>query len=164
LEEKKKLQEKLAEQEASLEALKTGGLSEIEKATKEVEKATKAREKLEQELNDMKAKSAQTERNYMLEKISGKVKFLDTIPEQIRTYAISNAFKDLQDLSQSDEVEKTITNFKESHKGILASDVDVRGSGSNGQSASTSTKSPENMTDSERAKHIRNVVREKQRI
>lgn len=164
LEEKKKLQEKVAEHEAELEALKTGGLSEMEKVTKELERMLKSKEKLEAELNETKAKSVQTERNYMLEKISGKVKFLDTIPEALRSYAINSAFKDVQDLSQEDAVEKTLSAFKDSNKGILASDVDVRGSGSNGQQPISGKTSPEKMTDDERAKHIRSVVREKNRI
>jgi len=161
LEEKKKLAEKLAEQEAEIETLKTGGLTEIEKTKKEMEKLVKAREKLEAELNEAKTKSAQVERNYQLEKISGKIKFLEVIPSDMRSYAINTAFKDIQDLTQDAEVDKVLGTFKETHKGILASDTEVRGSGSNGSNMqSSSNKSPEDQTPQERAKVIKAKVRE----
>lgn len=163
LDEKKKLQEKATELEEQMEAVKTGGLSEVEKSKKELEKYIKAKEKLEAELNDMKAKSLQQERGYRLDKIGSRIKFLDTIPEDLRSYAISKAFAECQDLSQESEVEKILGKFKESNKGILASDVDVRGSGST--SSVTSVKgNAENMNDTDRAKHVRDLMKSKARI
>ena len=50
LEEKKKLQEKIAEQESAMEELKNGGLSESDKTQKEMEKLLKAKEKTGQTL------------------------------------------------------------------------------------------------------------------
>ena len=159
LEEKKKLAEKTSELETTIEDLKSGGLSEVEKTQKELDKIVKIKEKLESELNEVKAKSATTERNYKLDKISSKIKFVDSIPEDMRVYAIQNAFKDVENLDDEDSVKNVITEFTESHKGILASDSTARGDGSvNVQTKSVKdvgTKDPTKISVEERAKQIR---------
>ena len=166
LEEKKKLAEKNSELEKALEEMRSGDLSEIEKAQKEVAMLVKAKEKLEASLEDISKKSALTERNYKLEKISGKLKFLDSVPEDMKNYAIQNAFSGVEDLDDQDSISKVLEAFSESHKGVLASDTAARGSGSVGQStvADKSSKSPDKMTDSERANHLRNKAAERKII
>ena len=165
LEEKKKAAEKAAELEAQIEDLKSGGLSEVEKAQKELEKAQKAKEKLEADLAGLKADSEKRERNYKLDKISSKIKFLDTVPEDMRNYAVSNAFKDVEDLDDNDAVNDIIEGFKESHKGVLATESAARGSGSSeNEKITVSTKSPDKMSVDERAKHLRDQARERSLI
>jgi hypothetical protein len=112
-------------------------------------------------LNEAKTKAAQTDRNYQLEKISGKIKFLEVIPPDMRSYAISTAFKDVLDLAQEDDVNKVVEAFKNTHKGILASNTEVQGSGSNGSVLQGgSDKSPEDQTPTERAKILKAKARE----
>jgi len=167
LEEKKKLAEKLAEQEAAMEEMKSGGLTEIQKAQKELEKTLKLKEKLEAELNEAKTKMIATERSYQLEKIGSRIKFLDTIPSDIRSYAVTSAFKEVEDLNDTDSIDKVLESFTESHKGILASDTEVRGSGSGGSGkvvSHSSGKSPDKMSDSERAKSVLGKARERSMV
>ena len=167
LEEKKKLQEKAAELEAELEAVKSGGLSEVEKAQKELEKFKKASEKSEAELAQVKVELASKSRAYQLEKIGSKIAFVDTVPSDMREYAISNAFKDVEDLDDEATVDKVLGDFRETHKGVLASETAARGSGSVGGlqvDARGQAKSPDKMTDSERKKHLRTTLRERSSI
>jgi len=167
LEEKKKLQEKAAELEAELEAVKSGGLSEVEKAQKELEKFKKASEKTEAELAQVKAELAGKSRAFKLEKIGSKLSFVDTVPSDMREYAISNAFKDIEDLDDEATVEKVLGDFRETHKGVLASETAARGSGSVGGLQNENrgqAKSPEKMSDSERKKHLRTTLRERSSI
>jgi len=158
LEEKKKVQEKYAELEIAMDELKNGGLSEVEKSQKEIDKLNASRETLESQLEELKVTSALTDRNYKLEKISSKLKFLDSVPEDMRSYAIKTAFESVEDLSDTEAVTNVLESFTESHKGVLASETAARGSGSVGDNSRTSdlsTKSPDKMTIEERAKHIR---------
>ena len=167
LEEKKKLQEKAAELEAELEAVKSGGLSEVEKAQKELDKFKKASEKTEAELAQVKAELAGKSRAYKLERIGSKLSFVDTVPSDMREYAVSNAFKDIEDLDDEAAIEKVLGDFRETHKGVLASETAARGSGSVGGMQSENrgqAKSPEKMTDSERQKHLRTTLRERSSI
>ena len=156
LEEKKKLAEKNAELEAAIEEMKSGDLSEVEKSQKEMEKLLKTKEKLEASLEEMKQKATMTERNYKLEKLSSKIKFIDSVPEDMKNYAVQNAFKDVEDLDDSDMVTKIIENFQETHKGVLASENAARGSGSGpSRQVESSAKSPDKMSVDERAKYLR---------
>jgi len=167
LEEKKKLQEKAAELEAELEAVKSGGLSEVEKAQKELEKFKKVSEKTEAELAQVKAELAGKSRAYKLERIGSKIAFVDTVPSDMREYAISNAFKDIEDLDDEATVDKVLGDFRETHKGVLASETAARGSGSIGGLQIENrgqVKSPEKMSDSERKKHLRTTLRERSSI
>lgn len=168
LEEKKKLQERAAELEAELEATKTGGLSEVEKAQKELAKAQKAQEALLAELNQTKAESAKAARAYKLEKIGSKISFIDSIPSDMRNYAITSAFNDVEDLDDEGAVESVLSAFRETHKGVLASETAARGSGSTGGLQSDinrgSVKSPEKMSDSERKKHLRTTLHNRSSI
>jgi len=129
LAEKKALQEKITGYEEQLEQIKSGGLSEQEKLKKELEKLSKVKETMEKELNETKANHLKVQRDYKLEKIGGKVKFLDTIPEELRKYSISSAFKDVEDLEDEKEVEKVLGTFTDAYKGIIASDSAARGTG-----------------------------------
>jgi len=157
LDEKKTLQAKLAETEALMDDLKNVDLNETEKTQKELEKMNVMKAALEKELEDVKTAKAKTDRSYKLEKISSGVKFLESVPEDMRTYAISTAFSNTEDLDNIDEVTGVLDAFKESHKGVLASETAASGTGSQSPSAtpSHSNKSPEDMTDSERAADIK---------
>ena len=163
LEEKKALQAKAAELESTLEELKTGGLTEVERAQKELDKNTKAYEKLQAEMLALQAASAAKDRSHRIDQISSSLTFIDTVPKDMRTYAVANAFKDVEDLDDPTQVDNVLENFRESHKGVLASDTAARGSGSiprNQEPASNNTKSADKMSPSERAKHIREKVRD----
>lgn len=168
LEEKKKLQEKTAELEAELEATKTGGLSEVEKAQKELAKAQKAQEALLAELNQTKVESAKAARAYKLEKIGSKISFIDSIPADMRGYAITSAFQEVEDLDDEGVVESVLSSFRETHKGVLASETTARGSGSTGGLQNDvnrgAAKSPEKMTDSERKTYMRSQLQKRSSI
>lgn len=164
LEEKKALQAKTAELESQIEDLKSGGLSEVEKTQKELDKSKKAQEKMEAEMADLKKTSAAKERAYKIDRISSQLSFIDTVPSDMRDFAVTSAFKEVEDLDDTDAVTKILDEFKESHKGVLASNTTARGSGSTGSSkdvnVSKNTKDAEKMSDTERAKHIDSKMRE----
>jgi len=156
LEEKKKIQDKYAELETQLDDIKSADLSEVDKSKKEIDKLTKAKIKLESDLVEVAKLSDANQREYKLDKIGNGLKFLDSVPEDMRDYAIREAFKGVEDLSNQDEVTTVLDAFVESHKGVLAADTAANGSGSSSPSKTVLTsKSPDKMTIDERAKHIR---------
>jgi len=158
LQEKKALQQKTQEYEEQLEALKSGSLTEVEKTKKELDKIAKAKESLEKELLDTKSSYMKMQRDYKLERIGSKVKFLDTIPEDIQKFSISNAFNKVEDLDDEGEVSKVLASFTESYKGIIASESAARGSGDKGSSnTNTNVKSVDKMSVEERAAHLRKI-------
>jgi len=156
LQEKKALQSKVQEYEEQLEAIKTGGLSEQEKLKKDMEKLIKTKEAMEKELNDSKASLLKLDRNYKLEKIGSKIKFLDSIPEDLRKYSIESAFKDVEDLDDTSAVDSVLQKYTESYKGIIATESAARGTGDHKQSQNIpKSKKIEDLSDDERAAQIR---------
>ena len=157
LEEKKKVLEKNQALELAMEDLKNADLSETEKSSKALEKLQAEKEKLESDLGEITKLSATNQREYRLDKISSKLKFLDSVPSDMRDYAVRQAFQDVEDLNDKESVKSTLERFVESHKGVLASDTTATGSGStasNSQVSNLSNKSPDKMTIDERAKII----------
>ncbi len=160
LEEKKALQQKVREYEEQLESIKTGGLTEQEKLKKEMEKLLKTKETIEKELNESKNTMVKLQRDYKLEKIRGKIKYLDTIPEDLRKYSVENAFKEVENLDDEKEVESVLKSYTDAYKGIIASDSTARGSGDKTKDKIDIHKNSENLTADERAAQLR----EKQKL
>jgi len=155
LQEKKELQQKVKEYEEQLEAIKTGGLTEQEKLKKEMDKLLKTKETMEKELNESKNTMVKLQRDYKLEKIGSKIKFLDTIPEDLRKYSIANAFNNVEDLDDEKEVENVLKQYTESYSGIIASDGSARGSGDKAKNKVDIHKDLDKLSADERAAQLR---------
>jgi len=154
LAEKKATQEKYEELANKLEEIQSADMSDMEKLQKEVEKAQSNREKLEAELNETKQAYKNTTRKYELERIGGKINFLDTIPNDLREMSIEAAFKGVEDFTDEAAVNEALKGYVDSHKGIIASDKPSGGGSSTTrtiQSNNLSNKNPEDMSYDERA-------------
>ena len=157
LEEKKKLQAKNKVLEDAIEDVKNSDLSELDKSKKLIEKLTEARDKLESDLGTITELSDKNQREYKLDKIRGDLKFLDSIPNDMRDNAVRQAFESVEDLGDDEAVALVLAKFTESHKSVLASDTAARGSGSvssENVSSSVTFKAPEKQSVDERAKAI----------
>ena len=158
LEEKKRIK---AENEVlleKLEKLESTGLSDVEKLQKDLEKSNKSREKMESELKQMQENHASTLRSQKLGEIQSKVRFLDTIPNDMIKMSIESAFKKVEDLSDESAIAETLKSYMETHKGIIAAE-NKRSNGmidvipAQGQ---PSTKAVEDMSKEERASQLLN--------
>ena len=160
LSERDKAREKLTEFEAQLEEAKTGTMSEVEKANRELEKAQKALEKKDSELLEIQSNHAKMKRDHKISDILGsKIKFLDTIPQEMQKREVEAAFAGIENLDDEDAIEEVVKSFKDNHKGVLVSEGTAKGTGENksGKVAlDGSGKTPDKQTDSERAKYLKN--------
>lgn len=156
LDEKKKAQAKADELALEIENIKSGGLSEVEKMQKELKQATDAREAALKDAGEAQAKLQSSIRSTQLDKIANGIKFLDAIPWDMRVQSVHSALAEIDDLSSEAEVTAAMAKFKETHKGVLASESAPTGSGSEGKAApKQKSKDPNDMSDEERAKHLR---------
>ena len=162
LDEKKKLQAKVAEYEEQMEELKNADMSELEKLQKQIEKVNKSNEALAKQYEDAQNELTSTKRNHGLGKISSKLQFVESLPEYMRDIAIKEAFKDVEDLDDTDAVNAVFKEFKESHKGILKADNPLQGTGSKGKGEGTSgvrvNKDPDRQSPQERLAAIKNKL------
>jgi len=157
LNEAKAAKSKTAELEAELEALRSKDLSDVEKTQKEVEKMQKAQQKVQEEYDNLQKAHAKTVKSYQLEKVSGTIKFMDTIPSDLKQMAIERVFGEI-DFDNVDAVNSARDSFNDTYKSILASENTAKGSGSqnNGQDMKTGLKTPDKMSIDERAAYLMN--------
>lgn len=162
LDQKKEAVSKADVAEAELEELKSSGLSDGEKLQKELDKEKAAREKAEADLKERDAKLSKTMRSHDLGRIASGVKFLDTVPEDMRAFAIEKAFAEIEDddLSNAEKVKVVLDKFQEDHKGLIQAVDPASGSGGKGGSGgqggagSGGKKDPSEQSVEERQKHL----------
>jgi len=155
LDEKKKIAEKYDELAAKLDEITSADLTESEKLSKALEKEQASRAKLEEELNGIKSEYSKTTRNYQLNELQGKIKFLDSIPNDMRKVSLQNAFADV-DLADEDAVKSTFESYVKEHQSVIASDK-PSGTGDNKSNVRVinGNKAPEDMSFEERQAVVR---------
>ena len=129
-------------------------MSEVEKLNREFEKSQTANQKALEDYKILQSQHEATVKNYNLEKIGSTIKFMDTIPQDLRRIAIEKSFGEV-DISDDAAVTLAKETFTTQYKSILASEDTAKGSGSSvGDSTINSTKTPDKMTVDERAKYL----------
>lgn len=129
LADKKKAQEKLGEIEKRMEEIESAGLSDAEKIKKEADKAEARAAKAEQALQEVESNFQKERRANAIGQIGSKVKFLDSVPADTQRLMIESALREVDDLNDSDSVSAVLTQFQETHKGLLAADGVATGAG-----------------------------------
>lgn len=165
LDEKKQVQEKFNELSKQLDEIKSADLSDTEKLQEQISKAVEQNQQLEKELDETKSQYQKQVRNYKIEKISKKIRFLDTVPEDMQKMSIEAAFSGVEDLDDEHAVNDAIKKFVDSHKGVIESDS-PKGSDSQGRhlNITSSKKEPSDMSMEERATALKTRLAERRKI
>lgn len=165
LEEKKKIADKYDELAKQLDDIKSSGLSEAEKVQEDIKKAQENNAKLEKELADTKAQYQRQGREYRLEKIAKKIKFLESVPEDMKKMSIEASFSSVENLDDETQVNETLKSFIEAHKGVIESDS-PKGSDSQNKRLGQplSKKEPGDMSYEERAAALKSEKESRTRI
>ena len=165
LDEKKKVQDKFEELAKQLDEIQSSGLSEVEKFKKDMLKVQEDKTRLEKELNDTKTQYSRQMRETKLDKILGKVRFLETIPQDMRLLSITTAFNEVEDLDDETAVNDALKRYVDSHKSVIESDS-PKGSNSlqRNLGSSTTKKEPIDMSYDEREKILDAKVKNARQI
>ena len=137
LEEKKAQQAKVAELEAQLEEIKTSDLSEQEKLQRQLEKTLNENSEFKLQIEAKEGELKSAKREWALTNISKGFNFISGIPDYLQEAAIQTAFKDIEDLNDTEAIKSATEAFKECNKGILAAEV-VGGANTHNKSDQTS--------------------------
>lgn len=139
LSDKKKAQQRADELQAQIDELKGKDLGEVERMKLELERAASKIEALTNESETLKTQYSQEKRDAQLAKIGNSLKWLDSVPENIRNLTIKNDFADLEDLGNEVMVKERLKSLSENYAGLLASDA-PSGAGSKAGQGSSNVK------------------------
>lgn len=120
---KKKYQAKVDELQAKLDELEGKDLGEAGKAKLEMERMKSRLEATEKAKADLENTYKTEKRNSELSKITGRLKFLDTVPEDTRQLLIATELKDLEDLGNTVAVDERLKSVSTKYAGLLAANV-----------------------------------------
>lgn len=120
---KKKYQAKVDELQAKLDELEGKDLGEAGKLKLEMERMRSRLEASEKAKADLESTYKSDKRNAELNKITGRLKFLDTVPEDARQLLISTELKDLEDLGNTVLVDERLKSVSTKYAGLLAANV-----------------------------------------
>ncbi len=123
LSDKKKAQQRAEELQARLEELETKDLGEVEKMKLENQRLMSKLEAIEQAKTELEQTYNTEKRDYSLNKIGGQLKWLDSVPENLRKMTLQSEFADLQDLGDDTLVSQRVKSIAEKYSGLLASDA-----------------------------------------
>ena len=161
---KKKAQQKAEELQAKLDELEGNGLGEAEKLKLEVERMKSKLEKAEADKAAIEGNYTAEKRNATLAQIAAKMKFLDTVPEDMRSLIVSNELNDLEDLGNTVLVDERLKSVSTKYAGLLAADVpNGAGSKANGNNGDGGTNAPivekmDSMSDADIVKNAQALV------
>lgn len=139
---KKKYQERADALQAKLDELEGKDLGEAGKLKLELERERAKREKAEKDHTELANTYKTEKRNSELGKIAGRLKFLDTVPEDTRQLLISNELKDLEDLGNTVLVDERLKTVSTKYAGLLAANVPSGAGTKAGQQSSSSGNRP----------------------
>ena len=164
--EKKTTQTKLEELNAKVETMQNEGLTDVEKIKKDMEKIEKEKEKLQKAYEGSIEELKNTKRSYVINQVSGSLKFLDSIPKDIAELSVTSALDKVDDLDDKDAVDNAIIEFKKSHSSMLVADKVAVGSGGSVKSGmltnqSTGDVTPDKQDMSERQEYLKKKRLEK---
>ena len=120
---KKKYQQKADELQAKLDELEGKDLGEAGKLKLEMERMKSRLELTEKAKADLESTYKTEKRNSELGKITGRLKFLDTVPDDMRQLLIATELKDLEDLGNTVLVDERLKSVSTKYAGLLAADV-----------------------------------------
>lgn len=120
---KKKYQAKVDELQAKLDELEGKDLGEAGKLKLEMERMKSRLEATEKAKADLESTYKTEKRNSELSKITGRLKFLDTVPEDTRQLLIATELKDLEDLGNTVAVDERLKSVSTKYAGLLAASV-----------------------------------------
>lgn len=135
LSDKKKAQQRAEELQAKLEELEHKDLGEVDKLKLEMQRMQSKLEQAESQKAEIEGKYSTEKRDYELNKIAGNLKWLDTVPENIRKLTIQNEFADM-DLGNEILVKDKLKSMSESYAGLLASETGSGAGSKAGQAGS----------------------------
>ena len=142
LEDKKKFQKKVEELEAANRLLAEKDLGDVEKLNIELERMKSKAEKAESDLTDAKGGYAKEKRNAAESKIGAGMKWLDTVPADVRDMVIRQELGDIEDLGNSVLVDAKIKAVSEKYAGMLAADAPSGGGSKAGSASDGGTNAP----------------------
>jgi len=122
LSDKKKEQASKEALQAELDALKSKDLGEVEKLQLENERMQSRVEAAELKAQEASESLANTQRKNALNDISKQFKWMDNVPENLRTLTLQNEFDGI-DLGNEVLVADKVKTINENYAGLLASDV-----------------------------------------
>ena len=135
LEDKKKFQKKVEELEVANRLLAEKDLGDVEKLNIELERMKSKAEKAEADLTEAKGGYAKEKRNAAEGRIGAGMKWLDTVPADVRDMVIRQELGDIEDLGNQVLVDAKIKAVSEKYAGMLAADAPSGG----GSKAGTAT-------------------------
>lgn len=120
---KKKYQAKADELQAKLDELEGKDLGEAGRLKLEMERMKSRLEATEKAKADLESTYKTEKRTGELNRITGRLKFLDTVPEDTRALLVSNELKDLEDLGNTVLVDERLKAVSTKYAGLLAANV-----------------------------------------
>ena len=142
LEDKKKFQTQVDELKKQLADLSEKDLGDVERLKLELDRANSKAEKAESDLTDAKGGYAKEKRNAAESKIGAGMKWLDTVPADVRDMVIRQELGDIEDLGNSVLVDAKIKAVSEKYAGMLAADAPSGGGSKAGSASDGGTNAP----------------------
>ena len=119
---KKKAQQKADELQAKIDELESKDLGEVEKLKLDMERLQSKLEQAETQKAELESTYNAEKRSYELNKIGSGLKWMDSVPEQLRKLTIEKEFDGI-DLGNEVLVADKLKTINESYAGLLASDA-----------------------------------------
>lgn len=119
---KKKAQEKAAELQAKIDEFESKGLGEVDKLKLDMERLQSKYDQESTQRAELETTYNAEKRGNALTKIGGQLKWMDTVPENLRTMTLKNEFDGI-DLGNEVLVTDKLKTITETYAGLLASNV-----------------------------------------
>ena len=119
---KKKAQAQAAELQAKIDELESKDLGEVDKLRLDMERLQSKYELEQTQRTELEATYGAEKRNYALSKIGSGLKWMDSVPDSLRSLTIEKEFDGI-DLGNEVLVADKMKTINETYAGLLASDV-----------------------------------------
>jgi len=125
---KKKLQEQVAEMQTQLEEIRESGMSDVEKQSAELKKAQKAVLESQARIKELEDQIATAARTHKLDEIAASYRFSEALPQGGGRLFVDQVFGAI-DLDDENAIEATRVLFEQTHASVLVAEGAPDGSG-----------------------------------